>query len=113
MADPVTFLRTAVAVLILFLLPGAALTWVLWPRGAGLDPIDRVFLSIALSVAVTIAVGGLLGFLPHGDEGFFQVPLLVAILLVVTIAAGLAGRRRQARVQTDEAVRPPPIQVAE
>ena len=49
-------------------LPGWLLVKALFPREGSIGGIERVFLTIAGGILVTMSVGIILGFLPHGDH---------------------------------------------
>jgi uncharacterized membrane protein len=92
--------RFAAAALIAVVLPGYALTTVLFPvveelptglTGAGVSPLVRVTLSVALSVFITAFVGLALADV---GEPLAASPLLLALDIVVVVLFGLGVVRR-------------------
>jgi hypothetical protein len=68
-------LQSALALALIAFLPGFLLVKALFPRrpGEDFDGVMQLFMSVTLSVVLTILVGTTLGFLPHGDgRGYFQ-----------------------------------------
>ncbi|MCI4336883.1 MAG: DUF1616 domain-containing protein [Thermoplasmata archaeon] len=94
--DLVTSVETALGLLLVFLLPGYALTKAVFPewriRGAvaALRAVEILTLSLVLSIALTILVGFALLNLPGpGFAASWSDPLLELILSVITLV-GLA-----------------------
>jgi uncharacterized membrane protein len=73
--------------------PESARTPTTGATGGGIDGIERVALSIGLSVAVVPLVGLVLNFTPLGIR---LVPIMVAISVLTLGATALAARRRWA-----------------
>lgn len=81
------------------LLPGWLLVRAIWPeeRVRGPASLARTLgLSLALSIAVTIVVASALGFLPHGETGFFRPWAVAAALLLASLGLFGWGARRGA-----------------
>lgn len=99
-------LNLLMAVVLVLLLPGYTLTRAIFPvaPASWRHPGAMVlFLTVSLSVAITILAGALLAFLPHpeGTKGWFQgaatgMPVLEATLLGLSFAFFLAGIARGA-----------------
>ena len=80
-------------------LPGWLLLKALFPRPGSLGGIERFFLVVAGGMLVTMSVGILLGFLPHGDHrgalqsiatrGMPNVELAMIGVCVVLFAVGV------------------------
>ena len=72
--------------------PGYALTAALFPRKDDLDPIERIALSLGLSIAVVPLTGFALNQSPWGIS---LIPILasVTLFIVLTATAGLIRRR--------------------
>ena len=90
----VVVLRAPAALSLVLVLPGYALTAAAF-RPAQLRPAERVCLSIAISIAATIAAGLLLAALGVGLTTAPWMDLLAALALA---AAAIAGARGQAQV---------------
>lgn len=85
---PLDLLRTAIALPLLFVIPGFLLVKALYPRSRIRDdPPLQLFLSIVGSVAITILVGLALALVPGGVRGFFQGGASGAPWLELTLAA--------------------------
>lgn len=65
-------LRLLLAVGILVVLPGWLLASALFPRKEQLGGAARLFVVLSGGILVTMSVGILLGFLPHGERGALQ-----------------------------------------
>lgn len=81
------------------LLPGWLLVRALWPEGRVRDPMSflrTLVLSMGFSVGITICVASLLGYLPHGQRGFFGPVGIAAGLLAAAAGAFVWGLRRGA-----------------
>lgn len=95
-------LGVAVAVLVVVALPGWLLVKALFPRAESLRWSERVFLTVAGGVLVAMAVGIVLGFLPHGGRGFLQslptrgMPYVEVAMLAVSFGLFWVGVRRGA-----------------
>lgn len=81
------------------LLPGWLLLRAVWPHERVRDPFSflrALVLAVGLSIAVTIVVGSILGFLPHGETGLFTPAGIAVGLLVASGALFAWGVRRGA-----------------
>lgn len=107
--------ETAVGVLLIFFLPGYALTRAVFPewriRGdpdAGLRAVETATLSFVLSVALTVLLGyGLLVIAPGGFQAYWSSPVLEALLGAVTAGGLIVAYYRGAFSRT-----PPPAAVS-
>ncbi len=70
-----SFIRTALGLPLLLFLPGYALIAMLFPEKSGLEGMERIALSIAMSVSVVPLIGLALG---HTSWGIHEVPLLIS-----------------------------------
>jgi len=98
-------LRIAVGLLFVFTAPGYAVTAALFPRAHGADPqsgrmvearvsgVERVALSMGLSVGIVPLVGLVLNFTTWGVR---PVPVLVALSVLTVAATAIAAGRRLA-----------------
>lgn len=88
---PLIYLRYALGSLFVLYLPGAALIELLYPKKADLSQLERVALSLGLSLALVPLVGLLLNYTPWGIR---LEPILASLsLLTVGLAAGAAFRK--------------------
>jgi len=72
--------------------PGYALMAALFPRKEDLDPIERIALSLGLSIAVVPLIGLGLNYSPWGIR---LDPILASITLFILLAAAIAAYRRR------------------
>jgi len=113
-----TPLRIVFGVPFLLFLPGYAFIAVLFPEagspsdpdatddepaanvgGYGIDGIERVALSMGLSIAIVPAVGLVLNFTPFGIR---LIPVLLSISSLTVALTALAAARRQALPESDQ-----------
>ncbi|MFB6491205.1 MAG: DUF1616 domain-containing protein [Thermoproteus sp. AZ2] len=85
---PLIYARYALGALLTFFLPGYALVEALYPRGDELGPLERLALSIGLSLALTALIGLALNYSPWGVR---QTPVVASVsgatAALLTIAA--------------------------
>ncbi|HEQ78683.1 MAG TPA: DUF1616 domain-containing protein [Euryarchaeota archaeon] len=95
-------LRIVAGLVLVFFLPGAALVYALFPRRGELDleydTLYRLFISVGLSVVVTILVGFVLNMLGVKEDGtgFFTSSNIIISLLSITIIGLLVAWYRGA-----------------
>jgi uncharacterized membrane protein len=87
-----SFIRTIFALPLVIFLPGYALISMLFPDKTGLEGMERVALSIGMSVAVVPLIGLALNFTPWGIR---EIPLLVTLSLFILLASAVAYTRRK------------------
>lgn len=93
-------LRLAAAILLLVVLPGYLLVQAAFPPVKNrIGVTERAYLSFVGGIVVLILVGVTLGFLPHGDRGWFQTsatgaPNVEIALLVVSVLLFYVGLQR-------------------
>lgn len=81
-------IRYALGALIILFMPGYALVEVLYPRGDELTPLERLAVSIGLSLAVVPLVGLVLNYTPWGIRfGPIVASDSILILALLTVAA--------------------------
>lgn len=94
--------RVVLALTLLVALPGWLVVQALWPERGGLRASERLYLSIAGGVLMTMLVASVLGFLPHGDRGALQsvflggMPNLEIAMLAVCVCLFWLGVHRGA-----------------
>jgi uncharacterized membrane protein len=71
--------------------PGYTLIAALYPRRDDLDGIERLALSLGLSLAVVPLIGLVLNYLPWGIR---LVPILIGLTLFIAVCSVAAARRR-------------------
>jgi len=85
---PYLYLRYAVGSLSVLYLPGSALIEALYPKKEDLEPLERLALSIGLSLALVPLVGLVLNYTPWGirlNPIFASLSLLTIALAVVAV----------------------------
>jgi uncharacterized membrane protein len=87
-----SLIRTALCLPLVLFLPGYALIAVLFPEKTELEGLERVAISIGLSVAVVPLIGLGLNFTSWGIK---EVPLLISLSLFTLLLSGLAYARRR------------------
>lgn len=88
-SPPYIYLRYLVGSLFVLYLPGFALVEALYPRREDLEPLERLALSIGLSLALVPLVGLLLNYTPWGirlGPIFISLSLLTLALSIVAVA---------------------------
>lgn len=86
-----SFIRTALSLPLVIFLPGYALISMLFPNKTGLEDMERIALSIGLSVAVVPLIGLGLNFTSWGIK---EIPLLTSLSVFTLLLSGLAYVRR-------------------
>lgn len=85
---PLRYVLGAIAVLFL---PGYAIVEALYPRGDELSPLERLALSIGLSLAVVPLVGLVLNYTPFGIRLY---PVLTSLTLLTCATAFIGALRK-------------------
>jgi len=89
--SPLIYLRYVFGSVFVLYLPGAALIELLYPKPSDLSQLERLALSIGLSLALVPLVGLLLNYTPWGIR---LTPILTSLaLLTLGLAAGAVARR--------------------
>ncbi|ADN49842.1 DUF1616 domain-containing protein [Vulcanisaeta distributa] len=91
---PLIYLRYGLGALMLLFMPGYALVESLYPRGDELSPLERLALSIGLSLAVLPLIGLVLNYTPWGIR---FVPIVVSTN-AVTVTLLTVALVRKARI---------------
>jgi uncharacterized membrane protein len=87
----ITFIRYMLGSLFVLFLPGYALIEALYPKEEDLSPLERLALSIGLSLALVPLVGLILNYTPWGIR---LDPILIALtILTLTLLAFSAYRK--------------------
>lgn len=88
---PLIYLRYALGSLFVLYLPGAALIELLYPKKSDLSQLERVALSLGLSLALVPLVGLVLNYTPWG----IRLDPILALLSILTVglATGAAVRK--------------------
>ena len=102
---PITYLRSALGVLFVLFLPGYTFTKALFPQKAptatnseDMDTIERIALSIGMSLALTPIVGLILNYTPWGIT---LAPITLSLLaLTVVFATAAILRENQTKTET-------------
>lgn len=85
--------RTVLGLIFILVLPGYVATAALFPNRESIDIIERVALSIGLSIAIVSLAGLALNYTPFGIK---LEPILATLSGFVLIASAVAWRRRAA-----------------
>ncbi|GAB6948051.1 hypothetical protein JCM16161A_21810 [Vulcanisaeta sp. JCM 16161] len=93
-SGPLIYLRYGLGALMLLFMPGYALVEALYPRGDELSPLERLALSIGLSLAIVPLIGLVLNYTPWGIR---FIPIVVSTN-AVTIALLTIALVRKARI---------------
>jgi uncharacterized membrane protein/LysM repeat protein len=84
--------RMVLALLFVLFFPGYALTAALFPRKDQIDLVERIALSLGLSIAVVPLIGLALNYSPWGIR-LYPALAFVALFIVLAAAAALVRRR--------------------
>jgi len=95
---PASFVRILIGVPFILFFPGYTLVCALFPRKEEVDEIERLALSIGLSLAVVPLIGLLLNYTPFGIRLY---PVLVS-LFVFTFLMSVAAIYRRKRLNVEE-----------
>lgn len=87
-----SFIRTALGLPLLLFLPGYALIAMLFPEKNGLEGMERLALSVAMSVSVVPLIGLALSYTPWGIK---EMPLLTSFSLFTLLMLVVAYVRRR------------------
>jgi len=94
---PESFVRTVIGLPFVLFFPGYALICALFPKKKDLDEIERVALSIGLSIAVVPLIGLVLNYTPFGIKLY---PVLVSLFFFTFLMSlGTAHRRNGVSVR--------------
>ncbi|WP_232203742.1 DUF1616 domain-containing protein [Caldivirga maquilingensis] len=78
---PLMYIRYVLGALMTLFMPGYSLIETLYPRGDELKPLERLALSIGLSLAITPLIGLILNYTPWGIR---LIPIMVSTTLATT-----------------------------
>jgi len=87
------WIRVVLGLLFLLFFPGYTLMATVFPKKDSLDPLERVALSFASSIAVVPVIGLILNYTPLGIK-LYTVTASVALFILVASAAAIWRRRR-------------------
>jgi uncharacterized membrane protein len=88
---PTSFIRILIGVPFILFFPGYTLVCALFPRRQELDEIERIALSIGLSIAVVPLIGLMLNYTPFGIRLY---PVLVSLFMLMFLMSVAARYRR-------------------
>jgi len=98
LVTPFRIARIILGLALVLLFPGYMLIAALFPKGSDLDPIERVALSFALSIALVPLMGFILNFTRWGIRLYPILILLTAFMIVMSMIAWI----RRARILPSE-----------
>ncbi|HIP56639.1 MAG TPA: DUF1616 domain-containing protein [Ignisphaera aggregans] len=90
------YLRYVLGSIFVLYLPGATLIEALYPREEDLSPLERLALSIGLSLAVVPLIGLILNYTPWGIR---LVPIVVSLTIFTVIMSIIASWRKYLEVK--------------
>lgn len=90
--------RIALGLVVVLMAPGYVLTNALFPRRSDIDGIERLALTLGLSIAVVPLLGLILNYTPWGIR---LVPIAVTLTLFVLLLGFIARSRRAAAPEED------------
>ncbi|AFA40067.1 Protein of unknown function (DUF1616) [Pyrobaculum oguniense TE7] len=90
-APPLLYLRYVVGAFFVLFLPGYVIVEALYPKPSELKPLERLALSIGLSLAVVPLVGLLLNYTPFGIR---LGPVVASLAALTAAAAAFAAYRK-------------------
>ncbi|MEM4717798.1 MAG: DUF1616 domain-containing protein [Desulfurococcaceae archaeon] len=90
-ASSVIFIRYVLGTIYVLFIPGYALVEALYPREETLNPLERVALSIGLSLAIVPIIGLVLNYTPWGIR---LVPIIISITVYNFIVLIIATYRK-------------------
>ena len=94
-SPPLIYLRYVLGALFVLYLPGYAIIEALYPKAGELTPLERLALSIGLSLAVVPLVGLALNYTPFG----IRLQPVVISLAALTAGTSIAAAYRKYRVE--------------
>lgn len=89
---PTSFVRTLIGVPFILFFPGYTLVSALFPKKERLDGIERLALSIGLSITVVPLLGLILNYTPFGVRLY---PVLVSLFVFTFLMSVVTGYRRK------------------
>ncbi|ADY01310.1 hypothetical protein VMUT_1105 [Vulcanisaeta moutnovskia 768-28] len=92
-SGPLIYLRYGLGALMILFMPGYALVEALYPRGDELSPLERLALSIGLSLAVVPLIGLLLNYTPWGIR-FVPIVISTNIITIALLTVALVRKAR-------------------
>jgi uncharacterized membrane protein len=95
-AGPLVPLRYVLGTIFVIFLPGYALIEALYPREEELEPLERLALSIGLSLALVPLVGLILNYTPFGIRLY---PVLISLALLTACIAFIGAYRKHQYVK--------------
>jgi len=93
-----TYLRIILALLILLFIPGYALVSAIFPKRGDLSGLERLTLSIGLSIAITVFNGFALSITPWQ---FRPMPIIISLSLITAFFTTIAAITRRFAPATD------------
>ena len=88
---PLVYVRYILGSIFVLYLPGSMLIEALYPRGEELEPLERLALSIGLSLAVVPLIGLVLNYTPWGIR---LTPVSISLAIFTEAMAIIALRRK-------------------
>ena len=89
--SPLVYVRYILGSIFVLYLPGSMLIESLYPRGEDLEPLERLALSIGLSLAVVPLIGLVLNYTPWGIR---LTPVSISLAILTEAMATIALRRK-------------------
>lgn len=86
-----SIIRTALGLPLILFLPGYALIAMFFPEKSGLEGMERIALSVAMSVSVVPLIGLALSYTPWGIK---EIPLIISVSIFTLIVLATACVKR-------------------
>jgi len=90
-SEAILYLRYVLGAITVLYLPGYATIELLYPKGKDLSPLERLALSIGLSLALVPLIGLILNYTPWGIR---LGPVATSLIIYTAIAVFAAGYRK-------------------
>jgi uncharacterized membrane protein len=91
-------LRIVIGLPLLLFFPGYTLIAALFPRKGSIGLLERLALSLGMSIAVVPLIGLILNYTPWGIR---LTPVLISIIVYILVTCGIAWRRRKELPESD------------
>jgi len=98
---PSNVVRIILGIPVVFLFPGYALIAALYPRKEGMELVQRLALSLGLSIAIVSLIGLALNYTSWGIAVESTLPSITAFILVMSVVAWLRRRRSPSLERSD------------
>lgn len=105
-SQAILYLRYVLGSITVLFIPGYVTIELLYPREEDLSPLERLALSIGLSLALVPLIGLVLNYTPWGIR---LAPIAASLTIYATVAAFAAGYRKYALIVRSHGVKAPQL----